>query len=308
MSGNHVIETKGLTVRFGRKTVLDALDLGFAEGSVTAVLGRNGTGKSTLLRVLTGFLPATRGAARIFGMDCWSRGHDVRRVTGYVPDRMELPRWMTVDDHFRFLEPFYPTWDRAEESRLVGELDLDRKARVRDLSKGQREKHLLVAALAHRPGLLLLDEPFSGLDPIVRKQILSAVIGHLREEGRTIVVVTHSMTDVERMADRILLLDEGSVRLDGDAETLRRGIRRVAVRVDRAATAWAPPGTPRVERDGDEAVLAYTDWRESYGAALASDPSVSDVRTLPSGLEDIYAAAAAAPAPARREEAACAAS
>ncbi|MCG3134524.1 MAG: Ribosome-associated ATPase [Planctomycetes bacterium] len=305
-----VVQTAGLTVRFGKKTVLDRLDAAFDEGTVTAILGRNGTGKSTLLRVLTGFLPATAGGARIFGMDCWSRGHDVRRLTGYVPDRMELPRWMTVEDHFRFLEPFYPTWDRAEEARLVRELDLDRTARVRDLSKGQREKHLLAAALAHRPELLLLDEPFSGLDPVARKQILAAVIGHLRDEGRTILVVTHSMVDVERMADRIVLLDEGRVRLDRDAESLRRGLRRVALRASPAA-AWTPPGAPRVERSGDEFVLAYTDWTDAYGRSLAADPAVSDIRTLPSGLEDVYAAAGTRAAPdasPSAEEVPCAAS
>lgn len=312
-TGGLVVETRDLAVRFGRKRVLDGVSLGFERGTVTALLGRNGVGKSTLLRVLVGFLPATSGEARAFGLPCWKRGPNVRRRLGYVPDRLELPRWMSVEDHLRFLEPFYPSWDRAEETRLLRQLDLGPSLKVKDLSKGQREKHLLIAALAHRPELLLLDEPFSGLDPVVRQEVLGAVLGHLRDEGRTILVVTHSLLDVERLADRVVLVDEGRVRLDGALETLLRRVRRVAVTLRRGApAAWTPPGAPRVDRAGDDVTLAYDAWDESFGERLDADPDVHGWRATTAGLEDLFrfatassAASSAAPA---REEAPCAAS
>lgn len=305
-----VIETRDLTVRFRRNEVLRDLSIAFGRGTVTALLGRNGVGKSTLLRVLVGYLPATSGEAAVFGMPSWTRGPDVRRRLGYVPDRLELPRWMTVEDHLRFLEPFYPSWDRAEERRLLAQLDLDASAKVKDLSKGQREKHLLVAALAHRPELLLLDEPFSGLDPVVRQEVLTAVLGHLRDEGRTIVVVTHSMQDVERLADRIVLLEEGRVRLDGACDDLRRRVRRIGVTLHRDAPAsWSAPGAPNVDRRGDDVVLSYLDWDPAFEASLDADPAVRDWRQLATGLEDLFRlATTGTPAAKRREEAPCAVS
>lgn len=308
-----VIETRDLSVRFRKNHVLRDLTLAFERGTVTALLGRNGVGKSTLLRVLVGYLPPTSGQAAAFGLDCWKHGPDVRRRLGYVPDRLELPRWMSVDDHLRFLEPFYPTWDRAEERRLLAQLDLDAKAKVKDLSKGQREKHLLIAALAHRPELLLLDEPFSGLDPVVRQEVLTAVLGHLRDDGRTIVVVTHSMQDVERIADRVVLVEEGAVRLDGSSEDLRRRLRRVSVTLHRdAPAAWAPPGCPNVDRRGDDVVLSYLDWDDAIEGRLDADAQVRDWRLLATGLEDLFRLATARSQPAAvapaTEESPCAAS
>jgi len=290
----NVIETRDLTVRFRKDEVLRGLTTAFERGTVTALLGRNGVGKSTLLRVLVGFLPATSGEASVFGLPCSKRGPDIRRRVGYVPDRLELPRWMSVDDHLRFLEAFYPTWDKHEERRLLAQLDLDAKAKVKDLSKGQREKHALVAALAHRPDLLLLDEPFSGLDPVVRQEVLTAVLGHLRDDGRTILVVTHSMQDVERIADRIVLIEDGRVRMDGASEDLRRRMRRVGVTLHRdAPPSWTPPGSPRTERRGDDVVLSYLEWDDAHEARLDADPAVRDWRQLSTGIEDLFRLATA---------------
>ncbi len=308
---SHIIETEKLTVRFGRKTVLTDLDLQFAEGTTTAILGRNGVGKSTLLRVLVGYLPPTQGRAAVFGRDAWRDGPSNRARLGYVPDRLELASWMRVEDHLRFLEPFYPSWDRVEERRLLAQLELDPSAKVKDLSKGEREKHLLVAALAHRPSLLLLDEPFSGLDPVVRQQVLTAIVGHLRDEGRTILIVTHSMQDVERVADRIVLLDEGAVRLDGEADELRRRMRRISVTLRRGTSAdWRPPGAPSVDRQRDDVVLSYLAWDDRFEQALRDDPDIEGWRVLASGLEDMFRLAASASAGAGRESEAakCAAS
>jgi ABC-2 type transport system ATP-binding protein len=288
-----VVQTRGLSMRFGKNHVLRGVDLDVAAGSVTALLGRNGIGKSTLLRILVGFHPPTSGTARVMGLDPVKRGPDVRRIVGYVPDRLELPKWMTIEDHFRFLEPFYPTWDRGLERELLGRLQLDAKAKLATQSKGQRAKHALIAALSHRPALLLLDEPFSGLDPVARHEVLTAVMGHLRDEGRTVLVVSHSMNDVERVADRLVFLDDGRVRLDMDLEEVQRRARRVAVTLRAGTNAWTPPGAPDVVRTGDDATLTYLAWDDAYETALAADPAVVEVRTLPRDLEDVFRAAVA---------------
>jgi len=296
----NVIETRGLSMRFGKKDVLRGVDLDVRAGSVTALLGRNGIGKSTLLRILVGFHPPTAGTARVLGLDPARKGPEVRGLVGYVPDRMELPKWMTIRGHFRFLEPFYPTWDRALESELLTRLQLDPDEKLATQSKGQRAKHALIAALAHRPELLLLDEPFSGLDPVVRHEVLGAVMGHLREEGRTVLVVSHSMDDVERVADRLVFLDDGRVRFDRDIEEIQRNSRRVAVTLRAGAAGWTPPGRPNVVRTGDDLVLTYLDWEALFDEALANDPAVAEVRQLPRGLNDVFLAAVG-------QEASCAA-
>ena len=299
---SHVIETRALAMRFGKNHVLRGVDLDVPRGSVTALLGRNGIGKSTLLRILVGFHPPTAGTARVLGLDPSKRGPQVRGLVGYVPDRLELPKWMSVRDHLRFLEPFYPTWDARLVDELLGRLQLDAAAKVATLSKGQRAKHALIAAMAHRPELLLLDEPFSGLDPVVRHEVLGAVMGHLREDGRTVLVVSHSMSDIERVADRLVFLDEGRVRLDMDLEEVQRRARRVAVTLREGTNGWVPPGKPVVARTGDDVLLTYLDWREEHDEALRGDDAVTDVRQLQRDLNDVFLAAVG------REEAQCAAS
>ncbi len=303
------IVVRALSHRFGRQEILKDVDLRVPRGSVTALLGRNGEGKTTLLRLMIGWLNAAPGHIQVLGLDPARRGPDVRRQVGYVPDSLELPKWMRVNDWFRFLEPFYPTWNRSEEARLLGALDLDGNAKVTTLSKGQRAKHALIAALAHEPQLLLMDEPFSGLDPIVRHEVLSAVLGHLKDEGRTVVVVSHSITDVERIADRVVLLEQGRVRLDADFEDLQRHAVRLAVTLWDPYVIWSPPGHPASVRENEDVTLTYIDFDQRYEEALRNDPSVASVRRVSRDLNDVFRAAVAnESATPAEEEAPCAAS
>ena len=285
-----VIATRGLTCRFGRNEVLRGVDLEVPEGSVTALLGRNGEGKSTLLRILIGFLPPDAGDARVLDLDPRRRGAELRARVGYVPERLELPPWMTIADHLRFLRPFYPTWNDAEVARLIDRLGLDPTARIRDLSKGFRTKHLLLCALAHEPRLLLLDEPFSGLDPVLRGDVMGAVLDHLREDGRTVLLVSHSLVDVERVADRVALLDQARIAFHDDLETVRAHCARVAVTLAPGTDDWTPPGSPMVERDGSDVLLTYLDWCPALADRLAADAAVLDSRPLPRDLRDVFVA------------------
>ena len=168
-----ILVTRGLAARYGRRRVLDGVDLELEAGTVTALVGCNGAGKTTLLSVLAGVLPRDGGEVRVLGLDPRRRGTELRAAVGWMPDRLAFPRWMRVEDSLRLAEPFYPTWSRSEERRLLELLGLDRRARLSALSKGERNKHALLLALAHEPRLLLLDEPFAGLDPAARREAVS---------------------------------------------------------------------------------------------------------------------------------------
>ncbi len=220
MSVNAAIEVRGLSVRFGAQRVFDSLDLRVAEGSVTALVGRNGCGKSTLLRVLAGELVRNGGEARVLGLDPTRHGAKVRELIGYVPERTEIAPRIRVGEWLEFVAQFHPTWSCEEEVRLLELFELDRSRRIRELSKGNREKLALVVALAHRPKLVLLDEPFSGLDVGVRDAIAKSVVGHLRDEDRSVLLVSHSIEDVERLADRVAILDGGRIVREGELEEL----------------------------------------------------------------------------------------
>jgi ABC-2 type transport system ATP-binding protein len=225
------ISVRNLTFGYTRKRVLQGVDLDVPEGQVTALVGANGAGKSTLLSILAGAepyrarfeLPWRKSAAtvRVLGMDPVRDGHRVRAAVGYVPDRTDLPKWMRIRDHFALLAALYPTWDDVEAARLLAEFDLDPKQRYSELSKGQRALENLAAELAHRPRLLLLDEPFSGLDPLARRKVLDGVIAHLCEDGRTVLLVSHSIADVERCADHVALFAHGRVTRVSSVDELR---------------------------------------------------------------------------------------
>ena len=286
------IEVHGLAWSFGKQRVLRGVELALPEGSVTALLGRNGAGKTTLMRALIGELPLERGTVRVLGRDPWRERVALLRSIGLVADRTELPRWMRVREEWDLLAPFHPTWDMAEAKRLAARLDVDPNARYHDLSRGGKELACLVAALAHRPKLLLLDEPFSGLDVLARRRVFDALLELLKEDGRSALLASHSLADVERCADRIAVLHEGRITLTGEIDELRRGATRLAVELADDAGSWTPPLPAEVERrEGREVVLFALRNGESLERELARDPAVRRVEPVQRDLEDLVAVA-----------------
>ncbi len=202
---------RGVSKRFGRRRVLDQLDLHVAPGQVTALLGENGAGKSTLLRLALGVLRADAGSLTVAGFDPLKQPRPLRQSVGYVPDKPDSYDWMSVRDLFRFLRPQYPTWDASYADELVANLRIPESTSFKSLSRGEGMKAMLAAALAPRPRLLLLDEPFAGLDPLVREEVLRGVIGELRDGERTVLVATHDLDVVARVADRVAILAGGRI-------------------------------------------------------------------------------------------------
>src|SRR5947207_6843554 len=171
-----VVSIDGLTRRFGPKIALDNVTLSVPRGVVFGLVGANGAGKTTLIKHVLGLLKAQTGSVRVFGLDPVKEPVSVLSRIGYLSEEGDLPGWMRVDELMRYMRAFYPTWDEAYARDLRRQFALDPSAKVKTLSKGQKARAGLLVALAYRPDLLLLDEPSSGLDPIVRRDILGAIV------------------------------------------------------------------------------------------------------------------------------------
>ena len=216
-----VIAVTELTRRFGTKSALAGVSLSLARGAVYGLVGANGAGKTTLIRHLLGLLRAEAGAVRVFGLDPVQDPVRVLSRIGYLSEENDLPGWMRLDELLRYTRAFYPAWDDAYAEELRSAFGLDPAAKIRNLSKGEKARAGLLVALAHRPELLILDEPSSGLDPIARRDILGAVIRTIAHEGRTVLFSSHLLDEVEEVADHVTMIDHGRVVLSGSLDDIK---------------------------------------------------------------------------------------
>ena len=230
--GDLAVDTRGLTKRFGDQIALNDVSLQVPTGAVYLLVGPNGAGKSTTHPELLDLVRAEQGMAEVFGLDCRARAPEVRANIGYVPERPDWGYgWMRVGRLLEHHSLYYPTWDAAYAAKLAEkfELRMDRKMGV--LSKGQARRVHLTMALAHRPPLLLLDEPTDGLDPLMRDETLGVIADHLAESETTVVLSTHHVEEVERLADHIGVLRSGELRAQMSRADLDAGLRRYRVEV-----------------------------------------------------------------------------
>lgn len=248
----NIIETHNLTRRFGRNEAVHDLSFAVAEGSVCALLGPNGAGKSTTIKVLMNLLRPTAGSARVLGVDSLKLGEREFAQIGYVSENQQLPLWMTVRQLLDYCRPFYPTWDRTLEKTFLGQFALPEEQKLKHLSRGMLMKASLLSSLAYRPKLLVLDEPFSGLDALVREDFVRGVLEVSAAGDWTVLVSSHDIEEIERLCDRVVLLDSGRLRLDETAEALQARFRRVEVMLgDSEARLEATPANwLEVERAG----------------------------------------------------------
>jgi ABC-2 type transport system ATP-binding protein len=225
-----VIDVRGLCRRFGATTALDGVTLAVPRGSVFGLVGANGAGKTTLIRHVLGLLRAQAGTVRVFGRDPVADPVGVLGRVGYLSEENDLPGWMRVAELLRYVRAFYPGWDDAYAEDLRRRFDLDPAARVRTLSKGQRARAGLLVALAYRPELLVLDEPSSGLDPIVRRDILGAIVRTIADEGRTVLFSSHLLDEVERVSDHVAVINRGRVIVSGALDAVKERHHRLTLR------------------------------------------------------------------------------
>jgi len=282
-----------LSRAFGSRKALDDVTLAVSRGSVFGLVGENGAGKSTLIKHLLGLWRAQSGTVKVFGLDPVSEPAAVLGRIGYLSEQPDLPGWMRVDELLRYTQAFYACWDPAYAERLRRQFGLEIDARIKTLSKGQRARLGLLAAEAHRPELLILDEPSSGLDPIVRRDILETIIRTVTDEGRTVIFSSHLLDEVERVSDYVAMLHQGTLRMCGPLDDIKARHRRVVLRfaVARAHTPQVP-GAMRVEGTGREWTV-ICDAARTHTSAMAGHLGASIVEDSPASLDEIFVAYAA---------------
>jgi ABC-2 type transport system ATP-binding protein len=231
------VATQGLAKRFGKVTALADVNLQVPEGAVYVLVGPNGAGKSTTFKVLLDLLRPTAGTAEVFGMDPRSRGPEVRAQIGYVPERLDWGYgWMRVGRLLEHHATFYPSWDAEYAARLVRLFDLKLDRKLSSLSKGQARRVHLTMAMAHRPRLLVLDEPTDGLDPLMLDQTLGYLVEHVAETPTTMLISTHMVHDVDRLADHVGVMQGGRLVLQVPREVMHRSLRRYHAEVPESWT------------------------------------------------------------------------
>jgi len=290
MSSDDAIVIDRIHVRFRGKAALDGFTLRVPRGAIYALLGDNGAGKSTSMKVLTGQLPPDRGSAAILGLDCWAKASDLRHRVGYVPDRPKLYDWMSVTEIGWFAAGFYHAGFANRYEEWVDRLRLDRKKKLKDLSKGGYARVSLALALAPDPEVLLLDEPTSGLDLITRREFLAGLVD-FAAEGRTVLISSHSIAELERTASHAAFVKDGKVILAAPLESLRSRFRQITYRCDGLAPDPASIGkVHETIRVGRSAQFLIQDPDPNLLDAVRDLPNVSDFEDRPVGLEEIYAA------------------
>jgi ABC-2 type transport system ATP-binding protein len=286
-----VIRLENVTKRYGSQTALDHVSLEVPPGTVFALLGENGAGKTTAIRVLLGLTDPDEGRATVLGIDSARRGHDVRSRVGYVPERPTLYEWMTVSEIGWFTAGFYGSGFFQRYLHLAADYLLPLKRQIKSLSKGMRAKVSLSLALAHEPELLILDEPTSGLDTLVRREFLEGMVD-IAAAGRTVLLSSHQIGEVERVADIVAILRAGKLLLVERLETLKDQIRELNITLA-SDTSAIPPIAGQIlsaRRHRQQWQGLVRGMSEANLAALEGHENVGELRIRTPSLEEIFVA------------------
>jgi ABC-2 type transport system ATP-binding protein len=278
------VASHGLSIRYGSHTALAGVDLRVPEGAIYVLVGENGSGKSSAIRALLNLERPSAGRAEVFGLDTGADGALVRAQVGYIPESHEQNhRWMTCGRLIEHIAVHYPEWDHAYAAHLIKSLGVRIERKVGALSKGESRRLQFVLALAHRPPLLLLDEPTDGLDPVVRNRTLAQLAEHLADAPTTVIIATHHINEVETLADHVGVLSEGRLVAQMPRDQLRKTVQRYRVEIP---DGWEAPPEVRVSdlhraRRGRE--LQWTlvgEERDVIARLTGAGAMVRDVRPL----------------------------
>jgi ABC-2 type transport system ATP-binding protein len=278
------IETRDLVKRYGSIAAVDGLSLSVPRGAVYALVGRNGSGKTTTIRTLLDLTRPDAGTARVLGMDCHAERVKVLERVGYVSDRPLLGGW-TGDQLVRFNRGFYPRWSDELVARYVRVFDIPMKQRFRNLSRGNQTKMWLMLALAQQPDVLILDEPTAGLDPVVTDQLLRVLVEDVAAEGRTVFMSSHHLSEIERIADWVGMIDKGKLLLEAPMEELRARFRRI--QVAGVAEMAMPVAAMRVRRSGASTEYVVRDGAEEFVDELERG-GATVIQSSPMNLSEIF--------------------
>ena len=282
------VQARHLSKSFGAMRVIDDLSFEVSPGDVIGVLGKNGAGKTTLLELMLGFTPPSDGGVQVFGHPSVELPGNVKLRVGFVPQQDELLEQLNVAEQLRVIASFYPQWDVDLIARLCGEWGVDPKARIKNLSVGERQKLSILLAFGHKPDLLVLDEPVASLDPMARRQFLEQLVEVSAGGDRAIIFSSHIVSDIERLANRIWILKGGRLDWQGDLDSLKEAIVRLHLRGGAAAISGVQvPGALSLRREATSATAVVRDWTPERQRSLEQQHAVSvEVEAL--GLEEIF--------------------
>jgi ABC-2 type transport system ATP-binding protein len=282
------IAARGLGKSFNGKPVLTDVSFTVEPGDIVGVLGKNGTGKTTLLELVLGFTPATAGGVQLFGYDSYRLPGAAKARVGFVPQQDELVNQLTAADQIGVIASFYPKWDDELVGRLCREWEIDLRQRVKNMSVGQRQKLSIILGLGHRPDVLILDEPVASLDPVARRQFLEQIIEVAADGNRSVVFSSHIVSDVERLANKIWILKDQRMYWQGDFDSLKDSIVRVHARASRPLPAFLSiPNALRVQHDEATAMAVIQGWRAEMQVDLARQLD-AEIEVEQLTLEDIF--------------------
>ena len=284
------IATEGLTHRFGKLKAVDDLQLEVPAGTVCGFLGRNGAGKTTTIQILMNLLKPTSGTAEVLGLNPAADSLALRRQVGYVAENRVMYGWMKVRELVWFTGQFYETWNQGRVDALISRFGLDPEQKVKHLSRGMNAQLALALALGHEPRLLILDEPASGLDVVVRRDFLESIIGLIQEEGRTVFLSSHLVHEVERVADRVAIIDNGRLVADGTVDEVKGSVKRVVARMPDGKDDLSDiEGLCQVQGEGPRRQLTVLGYGEAQAARIqAQGGHIEDVIDV--GLEEAFVA------------------
>jgi len=289
----HPIETAGLSLRYGRTEAVRNLTMEVPEGSVYALVGPNGAGKTTTIKSLMSLLRPSSGRASVLGIDSRHAGPASLQRIGYVSENQEVPLWMTASDLLAYCAPFYPSWDSAFASTLAKQLALPLDKPLKACSRGTRMKAALVASLAYHPELLVLDEPFAGLDALVREEFTQGILEVAGgDRPWTVFISSHDIDEVERLADWIGVINEGRLELAEPVSSLLAKFRRIEVATDSDASVPTPLPASWLLAESSGRAVRFVENRfveSECGVRVRSVvPGARDILVTPMSLREIF--------------------
>jgi ABC-2 type transport system ATP-binding protein len=291
-----VIETHAMTHRYAKVTAVQDLQLSVPEGSIYAFLGPNGAGKTTTIKLLLNLLQPTEGRATVLGVDSTRLGPAEFAQIGYVSENQQLPDWMTVQQLIDFCRPMYRTWDADFCSRMLKDFRLPPDRKLKNLSRGMRMKAKLLTSLAYHPRLLVLDEPFTGLDPLVRDEVIRGILELTEQEKWSVFISSHDIDELERFADWIGFIDGGSLRVSESTADLCGRFKRLdcVIPAGSRVTSAAPRSwlVPEIHSSSFSFIESEYSTGESERRLATLFPGATDVTAMELSLREIFIALA----------------
>jgi len=252
-----ILRTIDLSKRFRNNVALDHLNMTVPEHSVYGLVGPNGAGKTTTIKILMNILQPTEGNAELFGRDSRKLSPQDFTQIGYVSENQQMPEWMTVEYFMNYLKPFYPNWDSARAQELLRQFDLPLDRKIRQLSHGMRMKAALASSLAYRPPLIILDEPFTGLDALVRDEFIAGVLECA--EDATILISSHDLSEIETFASHIGYLDKGRLQFSEEMTSLAERFREIEITLANPVQSPVPWPAAWLNKEQSATVVRFVD-------------------------------------------------